>query len=121
MSTTSPGFLRRLFLRPALWVAMLPGTTLTIFDYGCLGYQHVLHGWVCDLAFFKNNKPVVGLAFFYLDALLYAALQALDAKKSWNTTHRITWILEIALLVIGEYIVFFTVLCIGFFTMSDSL
>lgn len=118
MSPASPGFLRRLFLRPALWVAMLPGMALALLDSGCSGYQPVISKSVCDLDLLSLLTLGSSYIFWGIDAVLYVGLRAVDIKQSWNETHRIAWISEIALLVIGEYLVFYTVAFVAFAMMK---
>jgi hypothetical protein len=118
MSTMPQGFLHRLFLRPSLWVSMLPGMALVMMDYGCSGLTPMIWKKVCDIGLLNHNSSVwYGFAFFALDAVLYARFRIVEIKEIWLKTHRIAWIPEIALLVTGECFVFFSVAFAAFFTM----
>ena len=106
MSASSPGFLRRLFLRPALWVAILPGMVLALQGNGCWGDLPVLGSALC--ATLAAYSPSDGL-FWGMIAVLYIGLRGLDAKKMWDATHEVAWFSEVALLVVGGYLVWFSV------------
>lgn len=109
--------LKRLFLGPALWVAMLPGIVVVLLDWNCTGYQPVVWRLVCDLGILNHGSPNWDWVIWATDALLYAGLRAFDAKKYWNATHRVAWLSEIALLVLGEYIVFYSVAFVALLLM----
>lgn len=119
MSAASPGFLRRLFLRPALWAAMFFGIAAVLIDNGCGGYQGVAWKAICALSMFDHRSPhwqTWGDVTIIMVGVLYAALRVLEIRKIWDTTHRVAWVAEIGLLVIGEYLVFFTVAFVAFAT-----
>lgn len=110
-------FLKRLFLGPALWVAMLPGLAVVLLDWDCTGYQPVVWRLVCDLDILNHGSPNWDVVIWVIDAVLYAGLRVLDARKYWDKTHRVAWISEIALLVFGEYIVFYGVAFVALLLM----
>lgn len=118
MSATSPGFLRRLFLRPALWVAVLPGMAVVLLENGCWGDQPVLGSSVCLTLI--GHSP--SNSFFWgMIATLYIGLRVLDIKKLWDITHRIAWFSEAALLVVGGCLIWFAVVSLFFLTFKASL
>lgn len=112
MNTTSPGFLRRLFLRPALWVAMLPGIIVVLLENGCWGDQPVLGSTLCAALVARSPSDAL---FWGMIAALYIGLRVLDSRKMWCITHRIAWFTEVALLVVGGYLVWFAV--VSFFIL----
>ena len=93
MSASSPGFLRRLFLRPALWLAILPGMVLALQGNGCWGDLPVLGSALC--ATLAAYSPSDGL-FWGMIAVLYIGFRGLDAKKIWDATHEVAWFSEFA-------------------------
>lgn len=118
MSATSTGFLRRLFLRPALWVAVLPGIAVVLLENGCWGSQPVLGSAVCLTLI--GHSP--SNSFFWgMIATLYIGLRVSDIKRMWDVTHRIAWFSEAALLVIGGYLIWFAVVSLFFLTFKASL
>ena len=111
-------FFSRLFLTPALWVSLVPGTVVVLLDSYCKGGQVEVASLVCRLNFFQHINTTSGAVTLFADGLLYAIFRFLDARNLHRLNGRISWVTEIALFVIGQYFLLFVVMILALVTMT---
>lgn len=99
------GFLHTLFLTPPLWVSMLPGFALVLLDNFCW-----FQWWQSVCGFKADYLPRLDIFILLVDGLIYFSALYLRAKKILNQdSRRFHWLREGLLLIVGEFIIFWTV------------
>ncbi len=100
-----------------MWVSISPGVVVAILNWGCWGDLPAFGITLCTTV--EARSPSVGI-YWGLIAALYVGLRGLDFKKTWDKTNRITWVTEVALLVVGGYLVWFVVISLFILTYQGT-
>jgi hypothetical protein len=111
-------FFSRLFLTPNFWASLIPGVVVVLLDGYCKNGLVNADWLVCRLDFFQHISTTSGSVTLVADGLLYTVLRFLDARNLYQLNGKISWIIEIALLVIGQYLLFVSVMILALVTMT---
>jgi len=94
---------------------MLPGMVLVLLGGYCLDYHHIIFRAICNSRLLSSNYSFsTGPNVLYIDGFLYLIFRILEVIKLRLKQNPISWISEIALLIIGDWIVFYAVVFVGF-------
>ncbi len=111
-------FFSRLLLTPAIWVSLIPGVVVVLLDGYCKSGLVNADWLVCRFDFFQHISTTSGSITLFTDGFLYTVLRFIDARNLYQLNGEISWIIEIALLVIGQYLLFFSVMILALVTMT---
>ena len=107
-----------------MWVAVSPGLAVLLSEGRCSTKLTMPLDTICSQYLSLYGTPLltnIVNVFMLVEVCLFVALRYLEARRRWQKTGAISWVNEVALLVISGYLGFLSLLLVAISTTSDAL